>query len=416
MLNSFKRKEIVLVSVLALLVYILVFYKFIWVAMVPEITAQKDKIVSLQNEKEQLDTDLKDLEASKEKILSIKSGSERLDGYINNEANIMDCIEYMDNLAKIVGSDITDISIAAPEKKEVNNSQYYELKIDFTTKQNIQNIKNMVDFIENSSKLINISRFNITTEKEDVGKIGTTPVTEEKTAAVTNKPDATATKKTTGTDAAPKTNNAEISSKPYTANVTISMYAMNIEAADKFNEYARHKFNRYQYGDLSPLELAYSDLLSAKPNNVITSGTNSASNTDTKDFEISFNSFLSPGDNFTVFGIDKLKERLTSKTNKYLTMSVEISKSSYTIKVSDGTGKASMLSGSIPDRDLNMAINTNLSNIPENKKIGLNIKFVNNSGNNVNIVLKDVSRKVILTDRNAKQIKENNNSERVFIR
>lgn len=408
---ALKRKEIMLVSVLALLVYAFVFYKFIWIPVVPDISAQKEEISRLNSEKEKLDSNLKDLEANKAKIVSIKSGSERLDGYLNNEANVMDCIEYMDKLAKIAGADITNINIATPEKKEADKSTYYEIKIDFTTMQDIQGIRDLVDFIENSSKIINISRLEIKPDKEKA-KASTTVKAPVVTQTV-NKP-ATAT----GTPANPGNTNAvdgDAQKEIYTANLTISMYAINLESADKFYEYGRHKFNRYQYGDISPLELTALDVLSGKSNN-ITVGTNTSSESNTTDFEINLNSFLSAGDNLTVFGTDKLKDKYSSKTNKYITMSVNINKSSYTVAISDGGGISSSFSGSVPDRDLNMLINTNLSLIPENKGLGLKIKLVNNSGNKLNIVKKDVTKKVTLTDRNAREIKDGNNQEKALIK
>lgn len=408
---ALKRKEIMLVSVLALLVYAFVFYKFIWIPVVPDISAQKEEISRLNSEKEKLDSNLKNLEANKAKIVSIKSGSERLDGYLNNEANVMDCIEYMDKLAKIAGADITNINIATPEKKEADKSTYYEIKIDFTTMQDIQGIRDLVDFIENSSKIINISRLEIKPDKEKA-KASTTLKAPAVTQTV-NKP-ATAT----GIPANPGNTNAadgDAQKEIYTANLTISMYAINLESADKFYEYGRHKFNRYQYGDISPLEITALDVLSGKSNN-ITVGTNTASESNTTDFEINLNSFLSAGDNLTVFGTDKLKDKYSSKTNKYITMSVNINKSSYTVAISDGGGISSSFSGSVPDRDLNMLINTNLSLIPENKGLGLKIKLVNNSGNKLNIVKKDVTKKVILTDRNAREIKDGNNQEKALIK
>lgn len=410
---TLKRKEILLVSVLALLVYILVFYKFIWTPVVPEISSQKEEIGRLQSEKVKLDSDLKDMETNKAKIVSIKSGSERLDGYLNKEANVMDCIEYVDNLSKTVNANVTDINIAVPEKKETGKSKYYEIKIDFTTVQDINGIKQMVEFIENSSKLINISRFEISpTEKEKNTADIKTPAT---TDAVKKPVTTVTTKKPAVIQTAANPANGETPKKNYTAKLTISMYALNLGAADKFYEYARHKFNRYQYGYVSPLELTSLDVLKVNTNN-ITVGTNKASDSNTKDFEINLNSFLSAGDNFTVFGTDKLKDRYSSKTNKEINMSVEINNSSYTVKITGGAGQASSFSGSVPDRDLNMFINTDLSLIPENKSIGLKIKLINNSGNNLNITKRDVLRKVILTDRNSKEIKNGNNNEKIIIK
>ncbi len=409
---ALKRKEIMLISFLALLVYAFVFYKFVWTPVIPEIASQNEEMGRLQSEKAALDLNLQELESNKAKVLSIKSGSERLDGYLSSEANVMDCIEYMDKLAKIAGTDITNINVAAPQKKEAGKAVYYEINIDFTTTQDIKGIRDIVDFIENSSKLINISRFEIKPEKEKA-KTGT-PVTAVKTPVTAVKTPASA-----GTPANQVNTNAKAGETPkenYVANMSISMYALKLESADKFYEYARHKFNRYQYGSISPLELTAIDVLSGKANN-ITLGTNTAaSDSDTKDFEINLNSFLSAGDNFTVFGTDKQRDKYSSKTNKYITMSVNINKSSYTVAITDAAGVSSSFSGAAPDRDLNMTISTNLSLIPENKGLGLKIKIFNNSGNKLNIVKNDVTKKVILTDRNAKEIKNGNNQEKVLIK
>lgn len=371
-----KRNEIILISVLGLLLYAFVLYKFVWVPVVPEIREQKDHIEQLQSDKDKLDSELQNIDLKRIELNSKQAGDERLEGYLNNETNVTDCIEYMGKLADAVDSDITDVNISVPEKKEVNNSQYYEIKIDFTTTLNINKIKDMLSYIENSSKLMKIGRFQISKEKAEKQNI--IPV---------------------------------MSNKLFKTNLSLNMYALNIEAADKLYEYGRHKFNRYEYGDAAAFEASDINGISNIQDN---DGTNTAVNS--KDFEINFNSFLTAGDNFILFGFDKSEDKLTLKTNKYITMELSIGNNSYLINALDSSGKKYGLTGAVPNRDLNMWININLSQIQENKNIGLKIKVINNSGNKLNVTMDDAARRVILTDRQGKEIYDGSQEEKVYIR
>lgn len=385
-----KKKEIILISLLGLLIYALVMYKFIWVPVVPEIGEQKNKIVDLQSQKKDLEADLQNLDAKKTELASKTAGNERLAGYLSNETNVTDCVEYMDKLAKIVGSEITGVSIAAPEKKETGAATYYEIKIDFNSKAPINKIMDMVSYIEGSSRVMKIENFHVTEEKE------------QKDAAQANN----------GAKKDNQANQANAENKKYKAAVALSMYALNIEAADKIYEYGRHKFNRYEYGTdqvfrgLNPVSTnSVSQGKNGTPTNIINS----------RDFEINLNSFLTAGDNFIIQGLDKSKDKLSLKTNKYLTMDMSIANNSVALTLLDGTPKSYNLNCDVPNRALNMFINVNLSQIAENKNLGLKLIVRNNSQNNLNVTLDDISRKVRLFGRDGKEIKDGSNNEKIII-
>ncbi len=379
-----KRNEIILISILGVLIYAFIFYKFIWIPVVPEIGEQKDQISQLKLQKQGLDTDLMNLEMKRSELKSKQAGNERLAGYLSNEANVTDCIEYMDKLTNVVGSEITGVNIASPEKKEVNQSAYYEIKIEFSTKASLNKIMDMVGYIENSSRVMKINSFKLTKEKED-----NTKTTSE--SAVATIP----------------------SAKNFVAALNISMFALNLEAADKLYEYGRHKFNRFDYG----AEAAFGASISGAEGLTQTAANSAASNgSDSKDFEIKLSSFFAAGDNFIVFGPNRSKEGLALKTNKYLTMDMSIEKNSYSISVSDALGKSRKISGTVPDRDMNLYINVQLSNAVEKDGLNLKLKIKNNSGNNLNITSVDTSDRVKLYDRQGKGMDNGSSEEKVTIK
>jgi len=378
-----KRNEIILVSVLGLLIYVFVFYKFIWTPVIPEIGEQKNLITTLEKEKQQLDLDLSNLDSKKIELVSKKAGYERLEGYLNNEANVTDCIEYIDKLANVVDSNITKVNIAIPEQKEVDKSKYYQIKIDFNTVLPINKIKDMLIYIENSSKLVDVSRFVLSPAK--VENLDTTSL-----------------------------DSSILADKLFNAALTLNMYTLNIEAMDKIYEYSRHRFNRYEYGSITAFEDNTLDIDSTLADNIDTDGSNVIVNN--KDFEIKLFSFLAAGDNFVLLGSDKLNEKLTLKTNKYITMDLSIGNNSYTLNAVNGSGKPYKIQGSIPNRDLNMFINVDISQIKENENMGVKIKVINNSDNKLNVTLADKSRKVTLTDRTGKVISSGNDKENVYIK
>lgn len=370
-----KRNEIILISVLGVLLYVFLVYKFVWNSIVPQIEEQNTQTVKLEKERQKLNSDLSNIDLKRIDLESKKAGDERLEAYLNNEANITDCIEYIDKLAKVVGSDITNVNISAPQTKEVTAAKYYAIKMDFNTVLPLEKIKDMIGYVENSSRLIDISRFTLTSPKEE--NINTT---------------------------APSS--AIKADKTFQAGFTLNMYTLNIEAADKIYEYSRHKFNRYDY-EISALEGVLSDINSNIIETVDTKNVN--------DFEINLNSFLTAGDNFIVLGSDRSNDKITLKTNKYITMEMRITNNSYTFNVNDG-GKAYNIKGTLPTRDLNMSINVDLSEIQENNKSGIKIKVINDSTSKLNVTLADKSKRVTLTDREGKIFYSSNDKEKVYIK
>ncbi len=379
-----KRNEIILLSILGVIIYAFIFYKFMWIPVVSDIGEQKNQISQLTIQKQGLDSDLMNLEMKKTELQSKQAREEILAGYLSNETNVTDCIEYMDKLSKVVGSDITGVRIGAPEKKEVNQSSYYEIKIEFNTSAELSKIMDMVEYIEGSSRIIKINSFKLIKEKE--GKDETTSESED--TVIQN-------------------------GKNFTAALNISMYALNLEAADKLYEYGRQKFNRFDYETGDPFGELDSDSagLSETPIKV-----EPPANTDSNDFEIKLNSFLAAGDNFIVFGPNRSKDGISLKTNEFLTMDMSIDKNAYSITVSDASGKSKKMSGTIPNRDINLLINVQLSEVEENNSLNLKLSIKNNSGNHLNITSVDTSNRVRLYDRQGKAIDYGSNEENVTIK
>ena len=378
-----KKNEKILLSVLAILLYCLIMYKFIYVPVVPEIAEQKSNITTMLLQKQKLEEDLSKLYAKKSELQSKKAADERLAAYLSNEANVTDCVEYIDKLSEIMGSNISNINIAAPVAKEIGKSRYFEIKVDFNTRGSLKKIMDMVTYIENSSKVARIGRFQIKIPEKD----------EEK--GIKGK---------------------ETKEVVYNASMTLNMYSLNTEAADKLYEYGRHKFNRYEDGSEKVFD--GSDKLETKETSNTGQKNNSIKSNNTSvlsDFLINLNSFLKAGDNFIVLGTDKSEDTLSIKTNKLLSMDMSVSDNLYIITVSEQTGKTYKLRGIVPDRELKLEINAVLSSIAENRDLELKLKIENNSSKNIKVLINDKSGRVTLTDRQGNVINEGSTSERIKI-
>lgn len=366
-----QKNEKRLLLILGLLAYLLVIYKVVWLTFIPEIREKNQRIDQLQQYKQKLDNEISQTNVKKLMLISKNTEIDRFGAYVDKEANVTDCIEYIEKTARIINEDVRGINITAPILKETKESRFYELKMDFVVKLSMSSVKDLLNYIENSSKIINVVRFSLVKATE--------------------------------------TTSSAKEDKLYEVFLTLKMYALEKEAADKLYELGRHRMYRFEDDDV-PTTVELASLLNSSSE----SGNNS-SGTIKSDYSIQLNSFLSAGDNFVFIGNDPAKEKLSIKTNQYLKMELSLTEDIYTVILNEANGKTHEFTGRTLNKDQNMRIQLNLSQIQENKDMGIQLKIKNSSQHKLNIVLSDPSGRVNIVDREQKEISSVSENEKVTI-
>ena len=97
---SFKKKEAKLLALLAVIVYALVFYKFIWVPVIPRISDIKDKISEAEAKKASLEKEVLNISTNIAELHKLNAMNERVDQYLMNSSFLVDNLEYVNKLGK----------------------------------------------------------------------------------------------------------------------------------------------------------------------------------------------------------------------------------------------------------------------------------------------------------------------------
>ena len=106
---------------------------------------------------------------------------------------------------------------------------------------------------------------------------------------------------------------------------------------------------------------------------------------------------------------------LRVKTNNLQNLTVLIVGDNYKIETMDENGKLLELTGLVPAKDLKMEINLDIPDIKENKNLRLKVKIVNNTKKKLTIILKDMQKRVDITDRKGSSIFGNSSAESVTV-
>jgi len=405
---SIGRKEIILAAALGFLIYILVFVKFIWFPIMPQISEKSTKIADLKSQKEKLEKEAQNIAGKQAKLDMGKTNDERLDEYLLNNANIIDGIEYIEKLAAIMGNEITSVNIVSPvEAKTTGGGKYFELKMSFSVNLSYDEMDNFIKFIEGSSKKVCITSYVM--KVIDRAKL----------------------KNTTG-----QTATALSGETVYTLDMSMSMYSLNAKVSNELVEYSKRKFNRYLDGNKIPY--------APQPENIGDSGTPSVPKSTIPQVrpDISFNNslpstiytykcsgildsdiaiiqkdFLMAGDNLKIYGINRPQDIRGFKTRKNNNISLYMSDSSYELSTVNDNGGSVVASGSVPSKEfIKLYLSSDFEpSVVENGDMGLNLGITNNSKKKIYITLVNSSGKVRITGASGNQIVQNSDSDRVYI-
>ena len=431
------KKEKVLLLILGVLVYVLVFVKFILIPVIPQIETIHENIGKAQKEKDTLDNDLKSLNIMTDELEAKKMNNEKLQSYLLENADVTESIDYIDKLSQILGK-IESIRISKPEEKTTNSStknattsataneptnltndaskattsnsnnsntenpagtgsKYYVTKLDFTTKLNYADAYKLLEYLEGNSLKVAVSKFTMV------------PIGTEKSETLNMlEPQGNKNEVTKPGEL------AEGNTKPilFNINITINLYSLNLNSSDKLFEYSRSRLNRYENKDgvlFSPsIELVNSQ------NQALKNSTLTNNNTAT-DITINEKSYFAAGPNLQIFGLASGSDVLGVKSDKKQDITVTLDTGGFMVETVNEGGEKLSLTGLLPQNDATMSVNMNLSDIPENKNIRLNIRIVNNSDKKLRITTVDKEKRTTITDRRGNTIFGNSSAEKVTI-
>ncbi|ADU74176.1 hypothetical protein M972_111161 [Acetivibrio thermocellus AD2] len=425
------KGKIALLIVLLLVLYGVIYYQFIWTPKFSlDIEDINSKIETAQKQKQKLDNDLANIETLKRNLEMKTVQNERLETYLLNDSNVSDGFEYIEKLGKLFKNKLYNVKVKRPAEKKIGNSKddknaqsYYEIQIDFDATMTYREIMELVDYLEGGTRKVKITKF-------EVSPLG------NKQANATPTPQNTAEPQTESDEQNAQNALAKAIFDPNEVldlGMTVCMYSMNRENADKIYDFSRQNFQRYFEGDQVFFDDTGVALNSGEDSENISaggsggaSGGSSGSGTDTVavtgnakpfggDLGIYMQSFLTGGQNFYTY------DNTTNKTINFRTkitpkVTMTFNGDTVDINVVGNAGNTYDMTGHVPKDtvEMHIVLNYNLTPI-ENKDLGVNVQIINNTDKQININLYDKVRRAKITDRNGNSIYKSSSVEKVTI-
>lgn len=353
-------RESKMLITLGIILYIALFYKFNITVAIPEIKEVKAEIKTETLKLDELKEDYKNIDIFKQQLSFVNIYNDRASEYIPNRMNVTNTTEYIERITKLFPEEILNIKIGSPEKKE----NYISHGINFETTLDLNSLQDLIGVIENSTTKAKLVEFQISDDKDNVD-------IEE-----------------------------DSQNKRYFAKLDVEIYSLDIEDGKE-----------RIFGDrfAGEFEVQY-DI--KKENNPNLEGNISNGILDVR---IRLQSFLTGGDNVTVFGRDSGSKFFTYKSVQRSRFNINIDDEKYTVTsvLSDGTQRN--FTDTTPNRSLNLHMNADFANISENKNLGGDIYITNNSKQNLRIIFNDSTGSLNLFDRDGNKIRWNSSSEKAFI-
>lgn len=377
------KKEKLLILILAILVYIFAFVKFVLMTNLPKI---KETKVTLQQTKEQLDkleADYQNLETFKADIKTKTVVNERLGDYLMDNASLSDSISFVENLALMMGSELKSISLGTPAEIKQGESVYYGFPVKFNTVFTYDNFQKIIEYCEGASRKVRVASFSI--QPDD------------------------------------KSNDDNL----FNVTMQLVFYSLDKDAADKMFQFSRSTFNQFRTDEGLPVFIKEDDELPATPEPAKPKGTESQTavkpetveiSRDTADFIFFHRGYLYGGYNFETYSAFNPDERVQETVTGRMEVTLKITDKSYLFSSVDENGKAYEVSGSVPDRNYTFYLESNLNpNVKANENLYVNLKIRNESGNSIRVKIDQSGGRLKLMDRNGKEIKGESKEEKVFI-
>ncbi len=387
------KKEKTLLIVFAVLVYAFVFAKFVLMPSLPKIKDTQKRIEEAKSQLNALENDYKNIDKYKKRIEENKVVDERLGEYLMNSAGLSDSIEFIENLALLIGTSLKSVSLGNPQQLMEGETAYYAFPISFKTVLSEDGLNEFIRFCEGGSRKVTVRQLTINPANDksaaEYGIVG-------------------------------------LNEQIFNINIGLTFYSMNKDAADSFLKYTRAAFERFKDEDGNPVFIEDSkDIADNTPSQTAT-----VSNTEVKDtgntsneitlmnadFKIFHTGYLYGGYNFETYTAFNRNNRVRSTISVPMDVSLTLGSTQYTIECVDGDGHMDSITGSLPDRDFTLYVQSNIKNdVKEDENLWLNLRIRNDSGKIIVAKIEQTGDRVKLTDRDGNEIGGKSEKEKVYL-
>lgn len=394
------KKEKILLVILAVVVYIFVFTKFVLISAIPKIKDVKGRIHTVQAQLDALENDYNNLSRYKEQIKETETIDERLGEYLMDDASMSDSVEFVENLSLLIGRKLKSISLGDPKQMTIGESDtYYAFPVRFRTVLTEEGLNELLRFIEGGSRKISVSSLNIKlADPATASEYGIT----------------------------------DSSGSLFDVNMGIVFYSLNKNSADSFAEFTRSAFERFIEKEGLPVfieELKDNSEINvpAAENTENTKTANAARNSNTSagitllnsDFKIFHTGFLYGGYNFETYSQFDRQNRIRTHIKVPVKVTLTLGQTQYTIEYADENGYTDALTGDLPaneNRNYTFYIQSDvLDGVKENENLRVNLYIRNDSGKSINVKLEQSGDRVNVMDRDGNAIEQRSDKEKVYI-
>jgi len=384
------KKEKSLLIVLAVLVYAFVFAKFVLMPSIPRIKDAQNRIQTAKDQLSALEKDYNNIGDYKKMIEEKKVIDERLGEYLMNSAGLSDSIEFIENLALLIGTSLKSVSLGTPQQLIEGETDYYAFPISFNTVLSEDGLNELIRFCEGGSRKVTVKQLNINPADEN---------------------------------SAAEYGIVALNKQVFNINIGLVFYSMNKDAADSFLKYTRAAFERFKDIDGNPVFIEDSEEIAGSAFPQTAQAPSTAVNDDSSagitlmnaDFKIYHTGYLYGGYNFEAYTEFSRNDRIRSTISVPMDVSLILGSTQYTIECVDGDGHMDSITGSLPDRDFTLYIQSNIKNdVKEDENLWLNLKIRNDSGKTIVARIEQTGDRVKLTDRNGNEISGKSEKEKVY--
>jgi len=381
-----RKNEIKLLIILCILVFGFVFVKFVLLTSIPKIKEAKIRLEEIKAQKAALEEDYRNLNNFYTALDARNTVNERLGEYLMNNADITDSIEFIEELALMMGTSIERISLGRPsEISEASGIKYYGFPISFNAIMPYGKFKELLRYCEGGSKKIRVDSFSISPEEN--------------------------------TDMESSTED-----QVFNSSISLVFYSVDKNVASNLFQLSRTRFQEYKNRDGDPIfikedaELPETDLPQRVSSKQEKKTNESVISRDNADFIVSHRGYLYGGYNFEIYASNNSHSRLRETTAGKIDVLLTLDSNSYTIKTVDENGNPGILTGDIPNRDLTMYLQSDINNsVKENENLQVDIKVENNSGKAIRVHIEQKGNRVKLMDRDGNVITGKNEKEKIYL-
>jgi len=386
------KKEKTLLIVLGVILYIFVFAKFVLMPSLPKIKDTQKRMGEAKAQLKALENDYKNIDEYKKRVEETKVIDERLGEYLMNSAGLSDSIEFIEDLALLIGASLKSISLGSPQQLMVGETAYYAFPVSFKTVLSEDALNELIKFCEGGSRKVTVRQLAINpADEKNAAEYGITGLNKQL----------------------------------FNTNIGLVFYSLNKDAADSFLKYARAAFERFKDMDGNPVFIEDSDEIA----NITSSQTAPVPNTAAKDadasteitlmnadFKVFHTGYLYGGYNFETYTAFSRNDRIRSTISVPMDVSLILGSTQYTIECVDGDGHMNSITGSLPDRNFTLYIQSNIRNdVKEDENLWLNLRIRNDSGKTIVARIEETGERVKVTDRDGNEIRGKSEKEKVYL-